>query len=85
MSLISFLALIIALYVSYLFVKFLFLSDDEYNRYRDAGLSGGFSKTLFGNNTVDREGAVNGISMKNGKFVKKASYSPEHAKRLFTK
>ena len=85
MSLISVLALFAALYVLYLFVKVLSVTEDEYNRYRNDGLSGGFTKTLFGDNKVNREGAVNGISMKNGNLIKKASYSPEHAKRLFTK
>lgn len=87
MSLVNILALLASLYVSYIFFKFFFLSDDEYNRYRKEGLSGGFIKTLFGENKVKREGALNGISrnMKTGKINKKASYSPEHTKRLFSK
>lgn len=87
MSLVNFLVLLAIMYVSYLFVKFLFLSNDEYDRYRNEGLSGGFKKTLFGENEVKREGAVNGLSrnMKTGEINKKSSYSHEHTKRLFSK
>lgn len=79
------LALLAGAYFLYLAFKFFNIGDSEYKKYKQ-DLSGGIKKTFFGENKINREGAVNGVSRdsRTGKINKKASYSPEHTKRLFS-
>jgi hypothetical protein len=79
------LALITGAYFLYLGFKFFNIGDNEYKKYRK-GLSGSIKNTFYGENNIDREGAVNGVSRDShtGEIYKKASYSPEHTKRLFS-
>jgi len=68
-------------------MKMIVISDEEYNKYRSEGLSGGFKATLFGDNTVKVEGASKGISRcsKTGKIKLKSSYTQGQTKRFFTR
>ncbi len=66
----------------YLGVKFLLIPPEAYKKYKK-GLSTPLN-TLFGDNTIEIEGAVHGMSrnLSTGEVKMKSSYSPEHTKRL---
>jgi hypothetical protein len=78
------LLIFLSMYLLYMAIQFIKISEDDYNSYKKGfqGLKSAFTGEI----TTEREGMVrgDGLNLKTKKLNKKASYSPEHTKRLFS-
>lgn len=75
--------ILLGIFLLHLCYHFILIPEDEYKSYKK-GLPT-LKGTLIGENSIVREGQVNGDSRDSttGELKSKSSYSPEHTKRLF--